>query len=488
MMSDDLKSRSVKGLAWAAGEGLGVAFASLVGFVVLARLLSPQDFGIVALATAFIYFCNLLTGHSFADTIVQRSEIDADHLDTAFWSTLGIALTLMAACIVGADAAATLFGEPDLAGAIRWLSVVLPLSALSSIQMAIFRRGMRFDAVARRTLFGRGLGAAAGIAAALLEFGFWSLIIQQLVGQSAMTLAFAMGPWRPRFRFSGARLRTMWAFGAHVSANQIVSGAGEQALNLLVGTLFGATALGYFTLAWRAVNLLRSLVSSAVYQVGLSAFSKLQQDSQALSNAFLNATRISCLVGFPVSIGIAMVSEPLVLTAFDAGWWESIPLLAVLALELIPAFYGMFLSVLYRAMNRPALGLIMALLYGTTGLAGAFLAAPFGLQAVVAVWVLRAFLLMPLHVVLVRRLLAVSAGRLIAPVAAPLASALAMAAGVGALQHVLPQGLAPLGVLVILAASGSVIYVAAIGMLSPRLMGLAFRTAGVAVAPARKSS
>lgn len=486
-MADDLKTRSIRGLVWAVGESAGVAVISLASFIVLARLLEPQDFGIVALATVFIYFCNILTGHSFADAVVQRRALASDHLDTAFWSTLAIALLLMAACLLGADALAVAFAEPRLAEALRWLSLVLPLGALSSVQTALFRREMRFDAVARRTLVGRGLGAAAGVAAAVYGYGFWSLVVQQLVGQLATTIAFLAAPWRPRLRFSGRRFGELWAFGAHVSANQIVTGAGEQALNLLVGSLFGATALGYFNLAWRAVQLVRSLVSSAVYQVGLSAFSRLQQDRGAVTEAFIQATRLSCLLGFPVAVGIALVDEPLVLTAFEEKWRVSIPLLAILALELVPAFYGMFLSVLYRAMDRAAWGLAMALLYGALGLGGALAAAPLGLEAVVAVWVARAFLLMPLHILLVHRLLSAPLPRLVAPVLAPLAGAAAMAAGLAALRLALPPDLAPAAKLALLVPAGALIYVLAIRLLSPRLFELALRTLGVAAAPLRRA-
>ncbi len=355
-MLHDLKTRSLKGLVWATGESVGVALISLVSFVILARLLSPEDFGIVALASVFITFSLLLTGHSFADAVVQRPALEADHLDTAFWSTLVIALVLMAACLAGADRAAAALHAPALADVLRWLSPVLPLGALSSVQIALLRRDMRFDVVARRSVLGRGLGAAVGIGMALAGYGYWALVGQQLVGQVAMTAAFAAGSWRPRLRFSGRRFREMWAFGAQVSLCQVLGGAGEQTLNLLVGTIFGTTALGYFTLAWRSVQLIRSLISSAVYQVGLSAFSKLQHDRAAMADAFVNATRLACLVGFPVAVGIVLIDRPLVLAAFDSQWQASIPLLAVLALELIPAFYGMFLPRFTGRRTTPAGG------------------------------------------------------------------------------------------------------------------------------------
>lgn len=486
-MPDDLKRRSIKGFVWAAGESFGVAAISLISFVVLARLLQPEDFGVVALATVFIFFCNLVTGHGFSDAIVQRQNLDADHLDTAFWSTLVLALVLMAGCMAAAGPVADVLDEPKLANVLRWLALVLPLSAVSTIQMAMFRRDMRFDSVARRTLAGRTVGAAVGITMAVNGYGLWSLVAQQLVGQSATTIAFLATPWWPRWRFSMVRLRDMWGFGLNVSATQVVTGAGEQALTLMIGAVFGSTTLGYFTIAWRAVQIIRSLVSSAVYHVGLSAFSKLQQDRGAVAGAFLNATRISCLAGFPIAIGIALVAEPLILAAFEAKWRASIPLLSVLALELAPAFYGMFLSALYRAMDRPAWGLGMALTYTAVGLGGAYAAAPFGIEAVVAVWVGRALILLPLHVMLASKLLATPPARIAGPAAAPLVTTVLMAACIVPLHLVLPAGLPSWAVLGALVTAGAVVYAGAIRLLYPQLFGMAWRTAAVAATPRRPS-
>jgi PST family polysaccharide transporter len=355
------------------------------------------------------------------------------------------------------------------------------------VQVALYRRDMRFDSVARRTLLGRSIGAAVGIGMAFSGYGYWSLVGQQLIGQAAVTVAFAVGPWWPGLHFSGRRFREMWAFGMQVSLGQVVSGAGEQALNLLVGSLFGTMALGYFTMAWRSVQLIRSLISSAVYQVGFSAFSKLQHDRPAIAEAFINATRLSCLAGFPVAVGIAMIDRPLVLAVFEAKWQAAIPLLAVLALELIPAFYGMFLAALYRATDHAGWGLAVSVVYVAVGLAGALAAAPFGLDVVVVVWVARTFLMVLLqHVFLARRLLEVPLERLLAPLAAPAAAAAAMAGGLALLRLAFPPDLGPAAELAILVPVGALIYAGAIRLLAPRLVGLALRTAWVVMPTARR--
>jgi len=488
-MPTSLRTRSIKGFLWSVGESFGVAVLSLASFLVMARALEPQDFGVVALAGVFIFFFNLITGHGFADAIVQRLRLDPDHLDTAFWSALGLAFVLLALCQAAAGAAAAVFGEPALAEVLRWLSWVLPVGAIGSVPLALFRREMHFRMVAACSVTGRVTGAVVGIVMALGGFGLWSLVGQQLAGVLASSVAIAWSTeWRPRLRFSVPHLRDLWVFGFHVSAAQVVTGAGEQVLNLLIGALFGSTALGYFNVAWRMVQLVKSLISSAVYHVGLSAFARLQEDSAAVTRAFLGSTRISCLAGFPLGAGMALVSGPLVAVLFGAKWSASVPLLTVLALEIIPAFYGMFLSALYRAMDKAAWVLGMALLYFGAGVAGVLALAPFGMLAIAGFWVARAVVLMPVHVGLVSRLLATPARDVAWPAAAPLVGTAVMAAGVAALRLLLAgEGLGPIAELALLVPTGALLYGTAVWIVSPELIEAAMKTARVMVTPARDS-
>src|SRR5690606_39071871 len=119
-------------------------------------------------------------------------------------------------------------------------------------------------------------------------------------------------------------------FGFFVSAGQVVGGLGEQAVNLLVGGMLGSTVLGYFTIAWRMAQLLRTLVGSAVYHVGLSAFARLQEDRELVARAMLKATSLGCLFGFPIAAGMAVLADPLVTATFGPAWQASVPLLAIL--------------------------------------------------------------------------------------------------------------------------------------------------------------
>jgi O-antigen/teichoic acid export membrane protein len=488
-MRASLKTLSIKGVLWTASEGFGVAALSFVTFMVMARVLNPHDFGVVALAAVFVFFSNLVAGSGFADALVQRLKRDPEHLDTAFWSTLGLSLVLMGLCQLAAEPAALVLGEPALADVLRWLSLALPMTAIASVPTAVFRSDMRFAHVAICTVSGRLIGAVIGVGMALTGWGMWSLVGQQLASVLiTSTTVMAMARWRPRLHFSFRHLGEMWTFGFHVSASQVVAGAAEQVLNLLIGALFGTTALGYFSVAWRMVQLLRALISSAVYYVGLSAFSKLQADRAAVTQAFLQSTRMSCLAGFPIGAGMALLAAPMVAVLFGAKWQASTTLMAVLALEIIPAFYCMFNSALYRAMGKPSWSLWLALSSLGFGIAGVLLLAPFGMLAIVTFWVFRGAMLVPLNVIATRRLLGIPVGRLLAPMRTPAIATAVMAAGiVGGWYLMERRGLGPMVELATLIPIAMLLYMGAIRLLSPELAGLATRTARVMLTPARES-
>lgn len=470
-MTDLLKRRSLKALAWSASESVALAALSLGVFVVLARLLQPVDFGVVALAGVFIYSFNLIIGTSFADALVQRLELEPGHMDAAFWTTMAAALLLAAASVAGADYVAAALHEPQLAQVLPWLALSLPLNVVATVQTALFRRALQFRVIAIRSVVGRTVGAAVGVGMALAGFGVWALVGQQLAGAAVTNIALAIrSPWRPRLRFSFTRVRELAGFGFHVSASQVINGMSEQAVTFLVGVFFGTTQLGYFTIAWRMVQLIRALIGSAVYHVGFSAFSRLQGDREAMANAVLKSTRFACLFGFPISAGIAVLAGPLIALLFGARWLASEHMLVLLALEMLPGFYVIFFAACFRAMGRPGWTLVLSLVYALAGVASVVLLAPWGLDIVVVSWVVRTILLLPVQVILLRRLLQVRPRRILMPAVAPAIASAVMSVAVGALVWGVADRLENSVLVGLAVLAGILSYIAAIAVLAPGMI------------------
>ncbi len=464
-MTNSLKARSLAGFLWSFGENAGVAVLSLASFVAMARLLDPADFGVVALASVFVVCFNLVIGSTLADGLVQRADIAREHSDTAFWGTVAIAAMLASICVFAAAPIASAFNEPGIATILPWLAAVPLAGALGAVPIALQRRRLTFRLVALCNLAGRICGAAIGVGMAIGGFGIWSLVGQQIATAIiANACILLISGWRPGLRFSLRRLKELSGFGAHVSASQVVSVAGEQAIVMLVGLLFGSTMLGHFTVAWRMVQLIKALVAGTVYHVAFSAFARLQHDRPALIRAFIGATQISCLVGFPLALGLASVAEPAVLGLFGGRWSASVDLFAILALETAPAFYVLFFSSCYRALGRPGWTLGLAIAYFLLGLAAAAAAAPFGLQAIALAWLAKSVALLPINLLLMRRLLNVPVRTLMAPAVGPLAAAATMGLTVEILLVYAPISLTAIEHLAIAVPAGILVY--GIGLLA----------------------
>ena len=167
-----LKQKAIKGVIWSAIESWGSRVISFIVFLLLARLLEPKTFGLVALSSVFFAFMQVFLDQGFSQAIIQRKEVDQEHLDTAFWTNISIALLLLGISVAGAGVIANLFKEPQLTPIIRWLSLSFVFGALNSVQSAILSRQLAFKTLSLRTLVATLAGGLVGIVMAFLGFVF----------------------------------------------------------------------------------------------------------------------------------------------------------------------------------------------------------------------------------------------------------------------------------------------------------------------------
>jgi PST family polysaccharide transporter len=177
----ELRAAAARGVGWSALQASASRLLSAVVFVLLARLLEPDAFGVVAVASVFVAFMTVLVDQGFSQALVQRPSLDREHLDTAFWANLAASAVVVALVVGAAGPVADLFDEPDLAPILRALSLALVASALGGVPTALLRRRLAFASLALRGLLSVAAGGVAGVAAALAGFGAWSLVIQLVV-------------------------------------------------------------------------------------------------------------------------------------------------------------------------------------------------------------------------------------------------------------------------------------------------------------------
>ena len=176
-----LRERAINGVIWSATQTWGVRVISFLVMIALARLVAPEAFGLVAYATVFIAFAQIFVDQGFSDAIVQFSQLDREHLDTAFWVSVLTGGLLSIISYFASDGIANLFHEPQLVPVIRWLSPIFFLSAMSSVQQAILRRALAFKALTVRSLAANLISSVIAVIMAFKGYGVWSLVAKLLV-------------------------------------------------------------------------------------------------------------------------------------------------------------------------------------------------------------------------------------------------------------------------------------------------------------------
>ena len=332
----NLKYKVFKGAIWSILEGWGRRIFTFFVFFLLARLLTPEDFGLIALATTFISFISIFNNQGFSVAIVQRKNLEPEHLNTAFWSNICLALLFVTLTLVCSGLIASFYQEPQLQPVINCLSIIFLINAFKEVQIGILKRQFNFKALAIRSLIVTFIGGSIGIVSALFGLGVWSLILQQLVGELLGTIIlWQASDWRPSFSFSLIKLKELLSFSVNLLGIAILNFVTSNADNLLIGYFLGPVALGYYALAYRVYDLLFQLSYSTINSVLFSTFTSLQEDMTKLRSIFYKVIKLMSLSIFPISLCVSLFAAELVHLIFGEQWLDTIPLLRILSLAVI---------------------------------------------------------------------------------------------------------------------------------------------------------
>lgn len=422
-----VQQRLITGIAWMfAGNWAEQIFGFLV-FIVLARLLGAEGFGLAMMAIAFVVLGECLVRESLTEALIQRREVDDGHLDSLFWSLLLVSGGFVALLFLLAPAIARFFSQPELTDYLRVASFTILFVGLSGVPVAQLRRRLEFRVLAMRATVGVVLGGIVGVAMAFMDYGPWSLIGQRLV-QIFVTegLAWIANPWLPRFRAKQKHFTDLWEFGSRMLGLRLGELVSTQSPVVVIGYVLGPAALGQFMVAWRLVDVLANALVSPIRYVAQPAFTHLQSHNVA-GQTLREVTEISAFVAFAFFVGVGLVAYPLVPVFFGPGWDLAIPVLIVLSV------LGIYLSIerLQQAycLGRGFVGGLYKL-SGAEAVLGIVLmvcAAPYGLTAVGIAFVGRYLILWPIRFVIVKRISGTNIVGFLKCLLAPMFASLAMA-------------------------------------------------------------
>jgi len=332
-----MRSRFAKRAAgaawWSAIEIVSRTGVQFVVTLVLARLLLPRDFGLVALLMIFTGIGAILVDSGFGTALFQRQRTTPDDETTVFAFSLAMAAILWALLILAAPLAADFFHVPQLSSLLRVASLVLLFGGLGAVPDALLTTRLNFRARTVAQLIGSTISGAAAIGLAIRGFGVWSLVWQLVIASALRTgCLWVFCKWRPRGRVNAASFRGLGSFGSFMLLSSLLNAVYVQVQPLLIGRMFDIRSLGFYTLAQNSQQAPLSLMGGVLTRVGLPVFSALADQPARLIEALRPILRLSMFVFVPCMVGLAVLAKPLILLIYGTRWLPAAPILSVLAI------------------------------------------------------------------------------------------------------------------------------------------------------------
>jgi len=336
-----LRQNVLRGLSWSFASRLGSQFFQLAFSIALARLLGPREFGLIGMLLVFTGFAQALADGGLCSALIYRQDISEVHRSTAFWIQTGAGALLSVLFFLGAPFIAAFYNAPALDPLSRLLSATFIIQALGLVHNALLMKEFRFKALAGVTISATMISGVAAIIMALSGYGVWALAWQALLSTAATTLLlWIVSGWRPHAIFRRNVAADLGRYGVYLLGHTSLNYWMRNGANLLIGKSIGAHALGIFARSYTLMLLPLNNISSVLGQVMFPALARVQNDIPRFRQHYLTATRMIALVTFPLMIGIAVLSEPLILFLLGKRWAEVISILRILSLV------GMFQSII----------------------------------------------------------------------------------------------------------------------------------------------
>jgi lipopolysaccharide exporter len=350
----NLTQQTVKGIFWSYLSFIGGKGMTFLSTVILARLLLPEQFGLIGYCLVATQYLDILNAAGVDSALIARRDRLEEAANAAFTANIFLGLSTFAAAWVIAPYVAQFFNEPAIIPLLRVLALTLPISGLGMVPDTLIQRSLRFRT---RLIPDVSRSIAKGVISIVLAvagMGVWSLVWGQIAGAAAGTvLAWLLAGWRPTWRFHSESTRSMLVFGFHIIIIELVGAIRNNVDYLLVGRILGAVALGYYTMAFRIPELLIGSLNNVVGTVSFPALVVTQSDSEKMRSFYFGYIRYLALFVFPIGVGLTLTAHIFIPVLLSSKWVPAIVPTALISSALAIMAIGYVPGVLYKVINRP---------------------------------------------------------------------------------------------------------------------------------------
>lgn len=325
-----LKDLVIKGVAWNFAERFSAQLVSFVVSIILARLIAPESFGVIAIVLVFTNVLDTFATAGFGSALIQKKDADSLDFSTVFYFSILFSFFLYACLFISAPLIASFYKMPLIINIIRIIGIRIVFAAISSIQRAFLSRKLQFKGLFYANLFSTIISAVAGIAMAVYDYGIWALVVQYLSSSILGTLIlFFFVDWRPTLEFSFSRLKSLFDYGWKILGASLLSTIYIELTDLIIGKLYTPSSLAFYSRGKKFPQLLVSQINSSIDTVLFPAMSKHQGDCTKLKSDIGYSIRVTSFVLFPLLFGMAVVAEKLIVILLTDKWIDSVIFLQI---------------------------------------------------------------------------------------------------------------------------------------------------------------
>lgn len=463
--------KSVSNIFWAFFSFIATKMLNLVAIVVLARLLSPAELGLMAFCMVVMAYFEILSRFGLGAALISAgsdAEEVADTADAVFALSVAFACVMAAILFALGPVIADAFDQPGIAPMLRVLSVAMLIEALGTVNNALLQKRLKF----RLKVIpdgARGLvKGVVSIALALAGFGVWSLVYGYIAGAIAFCVVLhVVQPWLPRRPPGRDRIRRLLGFGGHLLGAESINMLNRTMSPLLIGSLLGAAALGIYNMAYRIPELAIKSFSLVAGTVAHPIMAEMQDDEEALRRYFYGCLCYFALFTFPGGAAVATLTPPLVTVLFTPAWYDMIVPMQLLAIAFALATVNILPGTIFKAIQRPGHMLRVSLITLPITVLTLWHAVPRGLEAVAAAEVALAIVYFVPNLVILRRAIGIEVAHCVRALGPGVICAAATALGGLAGQQLAST---PLAQLVVSALGALAAFVAALAVVRPEVI------------------
>lgn len=330
-MSESLKKQTINGIIWSGIERFSVQGIQFLIMIIMARLLTPKDYGLIGMLTVFIAIAQTFIDSGFSQALIRKQNRTETDNSTVFYFNIGVGICIYILFYIIAPFISKFYDTPELTAIMRVISLGIIFNSLAVVQRALLTIRIDFKTQAKASLIAVILSGITGITMAYKGFGVWAIIAQQLTSLSLSTLLlWIFAKWRPKGTFSIDSFRELFTFGSKLLISGILETLYRNIYLIIIGKLFTASKLGYYTRAQQFSDFPSLNLTGIFQRVTYPILCKIQDDKEKLAQAYRKFLRVSAFIIFPLMIGLSAVAEPFILLLLKEQWHFAIIILKII--------------------------------------------------------------------------------------------------------------------------------------------------------------